>query len=313
MIKGVLLGIDLIKNTNGYYFLEINTDAGGYNSYRKVSEKGFFPKQLVDTCKERNVSTLCILDTYGMNIVDGSALGRDLEKLCMENGVALKILGYENGANRNFTADDSLVFRIAYDPNKIIEKVTDSKKLTQEAFEPFTPDGFLLPETKNILCHNQSRFPKIVAKEDSGWGGRGINFFNTLHVEEINADITQEYIIPECSNYRLIQRDGSAQKEYFDGERVCDIRSLVMYLHYEDPIFMGCYKRWAPVNLPENLGTGLVPDELRNAYLTNISQGGLPGHIEWDEAEEIKQISFTLCRTLKTIIENTDAPPNGYF
>jgi hypothetical protein len=182
-----------------------------------------------------------------------------------------------------------------------------------EAFAQLNPETFLLPKTQGLKFHARGRFPTIVTKVDRARGGDGVGFFNVPSAAGIEADIIQEYIIPEVGKYRLLESGGEVRREYFDGERVCDIRCFAMYLHHEDPVFMGCYKRWAGVNLPATLAPGVAPDNLRKAYLTNGCQGGLPGHIEKDETERIRQVATDVCRMLKKTIEQTKALPETYI
>lgn len=304
-MKSVHVGIDLIKNEKGYYLLELNTNAGGFRNYQQAGETNFFVEQLVNTCKRKCFSKLFIIDEDGLAFLNGE-FGANLVDCCHKSGITLEILETLSGINKDVIGDDSFIFRIVSEEFRVVDKIARSKKLTQRFFEKFPIEGILLPRIKGFEFHSNPRFPKIVSKEESNYGGMGMEFYNTCDLTGIHADILQEYIMPECSNYGLVKKNGEIRKISFSGTRTSAIRSFIMYLHNEDPIFMGCYKKWAKVDLPERLDEGLVSKEMRYAYIF----GDIPGYIIPEETEKIKQLSLTIGHTLKTIVENMDAKPH---
>ena len=182
-------------------------------------------------------------------------------------------------------------------PRWIFRKLLD-KSFLKNLIENYKSNIFIPPEDE-FHYEKDSIYPNVVVKPINGSQGVGIRFkklpLESIEAEEENKDnITQSYIKGESiEKYKNYKGDGIYGTTPLNGKHLFDVRCTIALVDKKwYPIFT--LMRITRMPLPSQLKDGTLPLEENNRFLTNISQGSIPGYLEENKKEEIIKESIKL-------------------
>ena len=197
----------------------------------------------------------------------------------------------------NECLDDWIRYERTGKPRWLFRKLND-KSFLKELITNYKSNIFI-PSEDEFQYEEDDIYPNVVVKPVEGSQGIGIRFkklpLDSIELEVEDKDnITQSFIkgtpIEEYKNYKGNGKYGTTPLK---GKHLFDVRCTIAVVGKKwYPIFT--LMRIARMPLPQQLKNGTLPLEENKRFLTNISQGSIPGYLEENKKEEIIKESLKL-------------------
>jgi hypothetical protein len=319
---GLLVGLDLIENSEGYWFLESNMDCGFKPERTALYEEDPFVRNLLDFTATQGYGRLIVLS--GSSPVD-PVMGRQFERGAAARNLAVTLL--EDAFQPSFGHKDAVQVPGCDEPRTIlvrnrhyrtnIDYVVQHKRASTRALRIYKQESgdssFQLPMTSDEPCVGPTDptdpFPNLVFKFPERDNSRGVFFLKVASASHARELVTQAVrdAPPESAARRFYNRlddqrglwQSYVRTPWLSGRRLYRTRAHVLLtpvgVHY-----LSAHRIVCGFPVPEELPPGVVRDP--RPYLVNYVRGARFEVVPSEEETAVRESALGIARGLSRAI-----------